>query len=435
MGKLVLFDKQDAIWNGSRNPKHRNLVFCGGIQCGKTTLGAALSTRAAFLYKDYPDHTGIIAAPTFPILKQATLPKFLATAHGYGVHHKQENKFVFNWGFTIYFRTAVKPESMEGIPNCRFVWLDEGGLVPLYFFENCMGRVARLEGPILITTTPYAMNWLAKMAEDVMKKRRDDTLLVQLRSVDSPYFPKSEYDRQKKLLDPRRFAMKYEGQFGKMQGLVYPEVNYTRSHQLPEETHYYAGVDWGYTDPFAIVDRAFIPSSKIHIRIGEYVKTEMIASDIINVLRARHAIYKYKAVICDPSRPEYIAELQQNGIPAVPANNDIKLGIDIHRGLTRDQRFFVWEDTNPHGVDEYNAYHYPEPQELGFDDDSKDQDPVDSHNHTMDGDRYVSEYIERGVTPPTERITPKSPAVAGQYSKDIRKRIEQLKKGIVRKHY
>jgi histidyl-tRNA synthetase len=227
MPALKLYDRQDIIWRGATQSRYRNLLFVGGIQCGKTTLGAALVTRAAHLYRN-PEETGIIAAPTYKILQQATLPKFLSFNQEYGVYNKSQATFTYHWGFTVYLRTATKPESMEGIPNCRFVWLDEGGLVPRYFYENCMGRVARLQGPIIVTTTPYALNWLSGLANETLKGKRDDTLMIQVRSVDSPYFPKEEFDRQQKLLDPRRFAMKYMGQFGKMQGLVFPDIPLAR---------------------------------------------------------------------------------------------------------------------------------------------------------------------------------------------------------------
>src|SRR6185436_3561587 len=100
--------------------------------------------------------------------------------------------------------------SMEGITNVRGAWCDEAGQMSRYFFENVEGRCALKQAPIFITTTPYSMNWLAELVE-AAQKGDPDSKVIQLRSIDSPYFPKSEYERQKAKLDPRRFAMKYEG--------------------------------------------------------------------------------------------------------------------------------------------------------------------------------------------------------------------------------
>lgn len=380
-----------------------------------------------------PDETIIIAAPTYKTLQQATLPKFLQYNRELGQHLKARDEFVYKWGTTVYFRTATHPESMEGIPNTKMVWLDEGGMVPRYFYENCMGRVARLEGPILVTSTPYAMNWLAELADEAIKNKRDDTLLVQLRSVDSPYFPQSEFDRQRKLLDPRRFQMKYMGQFGKMQGLVFPDVPMVKSFALPQGTKYFAGLDWGHTDPFVIVVRALTPDGK-HYRVDEFYKVGMIASDMFNAVRSRNSIYKFERVWADPSRPEYIEELSKLGVPVYPGNNDIRLGIDKQTELMRSGRWFMFEDMNPHGKDEYETYHYPEPKELKFDQDQKEQNPVDANNHGCDADRYVSMGIAGDYGDGT-MITPVLPSRRDSVSIDREQRIEQLKRRRQEKSY
>lgn len=433
---LDLYDKQDQIWEESR-PEVRNLLFCGGIQTGKTTIGGAWSTREAFNYKPpngkLSEDTGIIAAPTYKILQQATLPKFLSINLGYGTYNKQENVFSYPWGFKVYMRTATKPESMEGISNCRYVWLDEGGMVPRYFYENCMGRVARLLGRVLVTSTPYAMNWLAELAEGALKGTRDDTRLVQVRCIDSPFFPKSEYERQQKLLDPRRFAMKYMGQFGKMQGLVYEDLPMVQSHMLPQGTKFYFGCDWGHTDPFVLVVRAVTPD-QVHYRVDEYYKVGMIASQMFDVVLSKHALYNFQHGWGDPSRPEYIKELSNRGIPISPGNNDIRIGIDKQLELMRTRRWFMFEDMCPNGKDEYETYHYPEPKEAAFDQDQKEQNPVDANNHGCDADRYctmgILESVGTGV-----KIMPVLPSMKDQLHGDQQSRIEALKRRRASRQY
>jgi hypothetical protein len=44
----------------------------------------------------------------------------------------------------------------------------------------------------------------------------------------------------------------------------------------------------------------------------------------------------------------------------------------------------------PHSSDERETYHYPEPEELGPDDDSKELLPVGQNDHCMDVDRYLT---------------------------------------------
>lgn len=41
-------------------------------------------------------------------------------------------------------------------------------------------------------------------------------------------------------------------------------------------------------------------------------------------------------------------------------------------------------------MDEVDTYHYPEPKDLGPDQDAKDQKPVGANDHALDADRYVT---------------------------------------------
>jgi len=350
-------------------------------------------------------------------------------ARQYGRFNEGKGEFKSKWGSTVYFRTGTHPDSAEGIQNVRRVWLDEGGKVSLYFFENLMGRAARVEAPIDITTTPYALNWLAALAKAHKAGKRPDVSLVHCKSIESPYFSKAEYERQKGLLDPRRFAMKYDGEFGQIVGLVYDLIDtcLVKSQPLPEGTRYYAGIDWGYVDPFCLVVRAVTPNGQ-HFRVAEYYKSYLTISDIVNVVKSYHGIYKFLMVYCDPSQPSAIQSLCQAGIPALGALNDIRAGIDCHYELMKSGRYFVFEDQNPLGLDEFHSYHYPEEKELAYDESRKPRDiiPVDNHSHGMDAERYVSYSLMQyqGI-----KVAPKAPHDSTKAPLDLTKRLAWLKRG------
>jgi hypothetical protein len=423
MSTLELFPKQDRFFRA----ENRINIYVGGIQSGKTTGGGGkMTTKGILTFRD-PSDNFIIAADTYKTLSQATVPKFLALAKGLGKLNRVAGEFKTIWGSTVYLRTATEPESMEGITNVRRIWIDEAGKISRYFFENAMGRAAFKEAPIDITTTPYAMNWLADLCKDAQSGKRSDVSFTHCRSIDSPYFPVAEYERQKKLLDPRRFAMKYDGVFGKMEGLVYDHINTCKSFALPSGTKFYAGIDWGYApDPFCLVVRAVTPDGR-HYRVAEYYRNYLIISDVIDVIRSFHGIYKFEMCYCDPSRPSEIAAVSLH-VPACGAENDIRLGIDKHYELIKTERFHIFEDMNPLGIDEYSQYHYPESKELEVDQGLRDsmRTPVDKDNHGCDADRYISVELAKMHT---EKRTPKTPSVGGERPRDLAKKIEWLKKG------
>lgn len=424
MPRHVLFDKQAQFYES----QNRINAYIGGIQSGKTTSGALKMVSSILKYRDPMDNF-IVAADTYKTLSQATLPKFFSLAKGLGKPKGQAAEFKTVWGSTVYLRTATHPDSLEGITNVRRIWIDEAGKTSKYFFENAMGRAAFRECEIDLTTTPYALNWLASLCRESENGKRPDVGVVTCRSIDSPYFPKEEFERQKRLLDPRRFAMKYEGKFGKMEGLVFDVYDQClmKSIPLPIGTQYYGGVDWGYSpDPFCLTVRAITPEKR-HYRVFEYYKNFLTISDIVRVVKGFHSIYNFKMLYCDPSQPAHIDELNRSSIPATGANNDIRFGIDKHYELMKSGNFWIFEDLNPLGIDEYSTYRYREPRELKLEEDLKDRDraPVDQNNHGIDADRYCT----LGTIHMTEeRREPRTPINSEERPMDLAKKIEWLKR-------
>lgn len=368
----------------------RVICIAAGIQSGKTTAGSLwIMTKAAAAKRG--DNI-IICAPTYKILMQATLPKFLEIFKNFGKYHKVDSVFEMRNGVTIYIRSLTDPNAMEGITDVEAIWLDEGGLISRYAWENVEGRSAFRQAPIFISTTPYALNWLYRMWEEWKANKRDDVDFIQFTSKQNPYFPDAEYERQRKLLDSRRFQMKFMGEFGKMEGLVYPHLNLVQSRALPENTQFYAGVDWGYTNPTVVSIRALTPDG-YQYRVAEYYKTGMMIEDIVRVCQSRQQLFNIKLFICDPSNPAYIEALNRGGCTAIGGNNNLRLGIDRHTQLMKTEKFFIFKDENPLGIDEYNTYHYPEPKDYKIDEDAKEPEPVKSNDHGCDADRYVTMYL------------------------------------------
>ena len=220
-------------------------------------------------------------------------------------------------------------------------------------------------------------------------------------------------------MDPRRFSMMYGGEFGRMEGLVYDcwsdEENICEGFELPAGTKYYAGVDWGYTDPVVIKVRAVTPDGR-HYGISEFYKSRMTISDIIVVAKQKKKVFGIERFYCDPSQPGNIEEFNRAGLTAVGAPNDIRRGIDLHYELIKTRRYKEFRGTCPHSIDEREQYHYPEPKDLQPDQDNKEQLPVDQANHCMDVDRYLSMATYRH-----SKIRPISPTGEKKYSTMLEK--------------
>lgn len=371
-------------------------------------------------YTDKTDNF-IIAAPTYKIMQQATLPAFLQIMEGYGEYSKGDAVFKMFNGGTCYFRTATDPDSVVGITNVRHIWGDEAGKYPLYFHENLQARASFKECPIAYTTSPYSLNWIySDYIRPWLKNKRvlPDCHIVQARSDENPYFPKKEYERKKASMDPRRFNMIYGGQFNKLEGLVYDfdeDAHIVEPHvDLPHGTIVVAGVDWGYTNPTVIAVLAVTPNDGIYL-IHEYYKTGKTIADIVQVAERLKKVYNIQRFYCDPSAPANLAEFNKKKLTAIPADNNIRAGVDAFYELIASGKFHVYRGRAKNFVDEIAMYHYPAEQDVGPDKDVKEQLPVKQNDHAMDAVRYPVYALKR-----TDILNKRGITLPGQTTRDLR---------------
>jgi hypothetical protein len=385
-------DKQESLLFSEKSLS----IGATGIQWGKTMIGVVWMKKFMHMFTD-PSDNFIVTSPTYKILYQSTMPPFLQLNEHIGRYNKKDEFFQIYGGGKVWFRTGTDPDSVVGITNVRAILCDEAGKYTRYFWDNIQARSSFCEAPVMIVTSPYSLNWLyTDFIRPWHKKNeyiRKEILLVQARSNENPYFPREEYEKKKRTMDPRRHNMIYGGAFEKAEGLVYDvfndDLHICDPFALPAGTRFFGGVDWGYTDPFVISVRAVTPDG-YHFKVGEYYKTRCTKNDMTDAAASFSAMWPIERFYCDPSRPEYIAEFCSKGLKAVAANNEIRKGIDRHYELIKEGRYQVFRDSSPHTIDETSQYHYPEPKDLKPDQNQKDELPVDQHNHCMDTERYIT---------------------------------------------
>lgn len=376
------------------SPK-RVKALVAGKQGGKTFIGSIWSRKQASIYREKRD-CGIVTAPTHKILKQATLPRFLQTFDGLGKWRESDSIFEMHSGQPVYVRTLHDVNTIEGITRCRWIWADEAGQYKAMAWDNIQGRAAPMEADIFLTTTPYSLNWLYKdLYRPWTQGKREDVHFVQFRSIDNPFFPQAEYERLKKVMDPRIFAMHFEGQFQKMAGLVYPDIDEMHNFEdpfgpNPRDYFICGGVDFGFTNPFALSIRAIHRREPRDYQVGEFYKTGMLLDDMVRVLRKFQDQLGVECFYADSAEPRTIADLSSRGIrihPAAKGPDSLKNGIAAHGELIRSREYKMFRGKCLHTEDEYETYHYPEDKGLEV---NPDENPVDANNHLMNANMYVT---------------------------------------------
>jgi phage terminase large subunit len=135
--------------------------------------------------------------------------------------------------------------------------------------------------------------------------------------------------------------------------------------------------------------RAVTPAGE-HFQVSEFFKSGYTLMDFISVAEKLKQVWDIQTFYCDPSQPGYIEEFNRHGLSAIPADNDIRRGIDLHYNLMKEGKFKLFKGSNQNTIDGLETYHYPEPDDLGPDDASKEKNPVKQDDDAMDAMRYVT---------------------------------------------
>ncbi len=363
------------------------------MQSGKTTFGSVwiMNESEQRGPGDY-----LIIAPTYKILQQSTMQKFQELVpQGWGTFNKAESVFRTKSGMTFFLRSAEHPESIEGI-TAKAIWADEASLMKADAWLMMQGRVSRTQGRILCTFTPIALNWIHKELEKdkarVLRGEPSDIEFIQFRSVDSPYFPKEEFERARRMLTPTQFQLRYEGIFGKAEGLIYSdfcEYNIVDDFAIPKDWTKAGGIDWGYNNPFVCLEGALNPDDVLFIYKERY-KSRCLLKEHAECLSPDITYF------ADPSGKQEIEEMIALGFDVQSANNDVNIGIqkvnERIRPTTDDRqsiRLKVFRSC-VNTINEKSLYRY----------DKEKERPVKEDDHCMDAERYLhmglDEWSERG---------------------------------------
>lgn len=146
--------------------KARVTVFHGGVGSGKTFAGAVKALVTAL---ENPKTRGLVVAPTYRILKDATLHTALQVWGEYVVSavRSQDMSVEFINGSEVLFRSATHPDRLRGI-TCSWLWVDEAAYVSEDAYDVALGRLrGGISGGarVWLTTTPCGKNWVSRLSE------------------------------------------------------------------------------------------------------------------------------------------------------------------------------------------------------------------------------------------------------------------------------
>lgn len=336
----------------------------------------------------------LIAAPTVKVLEQSTLKKFRPMfPSDWGTWNEQKKSFQLNWKnkdrehCNIYVRSTEKPDFLEGM-TILAAWLDEAGKMKEEAWINVQGRLSIFQGRCLMTTTPYAVNWVNREVSKRAKAGEPDYAEFVWTSTDNPYFSRDEFLRMKAILPKATFERRYCGEFTRPEGLVYPdyseELHVVEDFEIPANWRQFGGMDFGRRN--AVTCIAEDPITHIFYAFDEYYEYKESLSKAARFLEKVDLEY----ILGDWSGRQVIDELRrQYGIKGIqnadkrPGSFDVTYERITELIKTNRLKFFRHGARNT--IDEIECYHHKEDS----DETPSSDKPVKVKDHLMDCLRYA----------------------------------------------
>jgi len=351
-------------------------------------------------------------------------------------HYPSKHRFEYSNGSILAYGGMADDQQREQIRS-----IGQGGAVDIVWMEEATGFTendfnevtARIRGnaaswrQIILTTNPDTpSHWIYKRLI-----QGGEAAVFYSGAVDNTYNPADYIGNLKRLTGVLGLRLR-DGQWIQAEGAVYEEfsdpVHVVDSFDFAQAHRFVAGVDWGFTNPGVILVFAVDGDERMTL-VREVYRTKKLIEWWTATARDLRAEYGIEAFYCDPSEPAYIAQFQAGGLPAMPANNDIRPGIDAVK-----QRLAVADDGRPRlqflrtankdadpdldfakrptgALGEITAYVWPRSAEGR----PIKEVPVKEYDHAMDTMRYAAMGVERYGAGSGQSVVIPAPDVLDDY--------------------
>lgn len=296
-------------------------------------------------------------------------------------------------GSLIELKGADQPDSLRGA-GIQGVILDEYAFMkPDVWEEIIRPMLLDSKGWAIFISTPNGFNHFYELSEVAKDKKNWE--YFHATTYDNPYIDKEELDQEREHTDPDTFAQEYLGEFKKVKGLVYPtfsrDIHVVTSDAVPTDGTKYAGIDFGFTNPtamlFAIVDY----DNNWYI-YDEVYETGMTTERGVNAYKHKTASQSFSGTVGDSAAAQEIANWNAQGVTVKPIEkkpDSIQAGIQLIQDRLVVQpnnkpRLFVSEVCK-NLIWEFETYRYDDKK----DDKNAPEQPIKESDHAMDALRYL----------------------------------------------
>lgn len=391
--RLNLHPKQEEYVNSQAH----HAAFIGGIGSGKSWAGcvrALLASMGEIGGQAIPvPNLGVITAPTYPMLRDATLRTWIELADEYipgfdrGMLNKGEMVARLPNGSEVLFRSTEHPDRLRG-PSIAWWFGDEAALYPATVRRIMVGRLRQggALGYDWVATTPRGRNWVW---QTYARQRRQDYLLVTATSAENVFLDRDIIEMWEAEYSGDFARQELLGEFVAFEGLIYADFEPGRhvTRTRPETfARVIAGVDWGFANPGVIIVVGVDYDGRAHVLAEAYERRRRV-EEWAEVAAQMRDLWGISGFFCDPSEPDYIKIFRERGLKAEAADNAVLPGIQ-----TVKNALAVRPDGRPgltispdcmNLLGEFEQYQWAENRH-GIKD-----EPVKASDHALDALRYA----------------------------------------------
>lgn len=279
----------------------RFVSSCGGTRSGKTFANLQLIYKLALADKR-PTITSVVSE-TFPHLKRGAIRDFaevLGSLFDAEAWSKGDSVYTLPNGSIIEFFSADSPAKVHGPARDR-LFLNEVQNIP---WEIARQLFVRTRGLVIMDYNPTHEGWVQQQIEP-----RPECVTIHSTYLDNTYLsPEQVREIEANKNDANWWRVYGLGLVGSLDGLIYPDFELVDTMPEGERWEEVWGMDFGFSDPTAIVRCLADPGRKIAYIQQKCYERAMKNEHIISRLMGEN-IPRWVTIWADCEDPKSIAEI------------------------------------------------------------------------------------------------------------------------------
>lgn len=390
----------------------RVLLAHGGAGSGKSSFAAE---KLHALLLRYPGATGLVVRKFSSSVPRSCGFMLQTAICGYAQFNSQKRMWQYPNGSILLYggladekqREALKSIGLSG--GVDFIWIEEANALSLEDYQVLMTRLrGKAAGwcQIILTCNPdHANHWINKT---IIESKPDNADIFWANPQDNPTL-KKEYLTDLSNLTGIARDRYWLGRWVSAEGLVWPydpSLHLIDPVRIPAEWRRIKSIDFGFSNPAAVLWLAQAPDGDIHVYKQIY-KTGMLVSDLATAIKNQDKIEtagsRCEAIVADHDAEDR-ATLEREGLRTRPAHKSVRPGLEAvskrFASRARGRRILIHRGSlchppDPALVKAHKPTHLVEELlQYQLDGDGKDGYPIKQNDHACDALRYGVCYLD-----------------------------------------